>query len=236
MFSEFIRGFGILIGYFIICASCAFGLRRLFPIPAEVFRKTLHMIVLGSIFVWTYAFETWWISAISAGVLAVAIYPLLVLAERLPGFSKLLSERKKGEIKRSMVSMFGTFVILICICWGLLGKMYLVNASVCAWGLGDAAAALVGKRFGRHGIMGRLVEGRKSFEGTFSMFVASFVSVLVVLLASSPLAWYYCIPISLLTAVVSAVVELYTKGGMDTITCPLAAAAVLIPLIFLLGV
>ncbi len=236
MLLELLKGFGVLIVYFAFCASSALLLRRLFPIPSEVFRKTLHMIVLGSIFVWTYAFETWWISAIAAAILMVAIFPLLAYAERFPAFSELLTERKKGEIKHSMVIMFTTYIILICICWGLLGEKYLVIASVCAWGLGDAAAALIGKRFGKHGIKGPLVEGRKSLEGTLAMFVASFLSVMVVLLFTSPVVWYYCIPISLLTAAVSAVVELYTKGGMDTITCPLAAAFVLISLVHILGV
>jgi len=37
------------------------------------------------------------------------------------------------------------------------------------------------------------------------------------------------------TAAVCAVVELYTKAGMDTVTCPLAAAAVMIPLVGILG-
>ena len=37
------------------------------------------------------------------------------------------------------------------------------------------------------------------------------------------------------TAAVSAAVELYTPNGMDTITCPLAAMAVLLPLVALFG-
>jgi hypothetical protein len=39
--------------------------------------------------------------------------------------------------------------------------------------------------------------------------------------------------VSLLTAAVTAAVELYTKNGYDTVTCPIAAAAVLLPLLYL---
>ncbi|NMB95501.1 MAG: phosphatidate cytidylyltransferase, partial [Clostridiaceae bacterium] len=113
---------------------------------------------------------------------------------------------------------------------------YLVIASVLAWGLGDAAAALVGKRFGRHFIVGKLIEGRKSLEGTLAMFAVSFVSVIVVLIAYGAVKWYGYAPIAIITAAVCAVVELYTKNGMDTLTCPLAAAATMIPLVRLLGV
>ncbi|MDD3654840.1 MAG: hypothetical protein PHO01_11810 [Desulfotomaculaceae bacterium] len=164
------------------------------------------------------------------------VFPILAFAERIPGYAELLIERKRGEIKNSLVVVFIMFAVLICVCWGWQGEKYLVIASVFAWGLGDAAAALVGKRFGRHYIEGKLVEGRKSLEGTLAMFVVSFVSVLIVLLANGTVEWYGYVPIAAVTAAVCAVVELYTKGGMDTITCPFAAAAIMIPLVRLWGV
>jgi phytol kinase len=236
MLVEFIIGYGTLLGYFAICVVCALTLRRLVAVPAEVFRKTLHIIVLGSIFIFTYIFNTWWLSAMAAMVFVAMVFPILFFAEHIPGYSQLLTERKDGEIKHSLIVAFSMFTILICICWGWIGEKYLVIASVMAWGLGDAAAALVGKRFGRHYIVGRLVEGRKSLEGTLAMFVVSFVSVIVVLIAYGPVKWYSYVPIAVVTAAVCAVVELYTKNGMDTLTCPLAAAAIMIPLVRLWGV
>lgn len=233
MLPELTAGYALALGYFIACAAAALALRRFVAVPAEVFRKTLHLILLGSIFVWTYAFRTWWVSAAAAALFAATVYPMLAFAERFPGYSQLLTERRRGEIKRSLIAVFGMFAVLIAVLWGWLGEKYLVIASVLAWGLGDAAAALVGKRYGRHSIEGRLVEGRKSLEGTLAMFAVSFLTVMAVLIASRPLAWYAYAPISAVTAAVCAVVELYTKGGMDTLTCPFAAAAVLIPLILL---
>jgi len=233
---EFAVGFGTLLGYFAVCASGALLLRHYVTVPREVFRKTLHMILLGSVFVFAYAFRTWWVSAAAAVAFAVLVYPLLAVAERLPGYSELLTERKAGEIKRSLLVVFGMFTVLIAVCWGWLGERYLVIASVLAWGLGDAAAALVGKRFGRHFIEGRFVEGRKSLEGTLAMFAVSFAAVMVVLLVQGSVAWYGYVPVATATAAVAAVVELYTRNGMDTLTCPLAAAATLIPLVHLWGV
>lgn len=233
---EFLKGYGILLGYFAVCATGGLALRMLHAMPTEVFRKTLHIILLGSIFVWTYAFKTWWISAIATIVFIMMVYPILFFAERIPGYSKLLTERKHGEIKNSLVIVFSMFAVLICVCWGLLGEKYLVIASVFAWGVGDAAAALVGKRFGQHFIEGKLVEGRKSLEGTIAMFFVSFVSVLLILLANGSVVWYAYVPIAAVTAGICAVVELYTLGGMDTLTCPFAAAAILIPLVRLWGV
>jgi phytol kinase len=137
--------------------------------------------------------------------------------------------------KPQVLSVFGMLIVLAVICWGLLGEKYLVIASVLAWGLGDAAAALVGKRFGAHYIEGKRIEGRKTLEGTLAMFVVSFLSVLIVLLIKGAVVWYGYVPTAAITATVSAVVELFSRNGRDTWTCPFAAAAVLIPLIYLLG-
>ncbi len=233
MTGEFFTGFGILIAYFLVCIAGALALRRYVNVPTEEFRKTLHLILLCSLFAWVYAFQTWWVSALAAVVFVAVVFPALSLAERIPGYSQFLTERRRGELKRSMVAAFGMFTLLICVCWGLLGERWLVLACVFAWGFGDGAAALVGKRYGRHQLEGRLIEGRKSVEGTLAMFAVSFVTVLTILLANGTVAWYGSLPIAALTAAVSAVVELYTRKGMDTVTCPLAAAVVLLPLTYI---
>lgn len=233
---EFIVGTLILFGYFIICASTALLLRRFFAMPKEVFRKILHVILLMSVFIVVYAYSTWWISALAALSFILLVFPILMIGEHYLNFSKLLIERQEGEIKRSLVVAFSMFIILISICWGWLGEKYLIIVSVLAWGVGDAAAALIGKRFGKHVIEGKLVEGSKTQEGTLAMFITSFFTVLIALLIHGKLASYLYLPTALVIAAVVALVELYTKNGMDTITCPLAAAAILIFVFKLWGV
>lgn len=233
--THFIQGFGILCGYFFLCASIALILRRLIHIPSEVFRKLLHMILLCSLFVWIYAFQNWWNASLAALVFVAIVFPLLSWAEKLDAYSAVLTERKTGEIKRSLILVFSMFAVLNSICWGWLGQRWLVLACICAWGFGDAAAALIGKKYGKRYLEGKRIEGRKSVEGTLAMFVVSFLSVLTVLLIGSSIVWYAGILTALLTAAVSATVELFTRNGMDTITCPFAAAAVLLPLLRLWG-
>jgi dolichol kinase len=232
---DFFKGFGILCGYFLICASAALLLRRFFRIPSEVFRKLLHIILLCSLFVWIYAFQTWWISSLAALIFTAIVFPLLSLAERLDCYSELLTERRSGEIKHSLILVFSMFAVLNSICWGWLGERWLVLACLCAWGFGDAAAALIGKKYGRRYLEGKLIEGRKSVEGTLAMFTVSLISVFLVLLVNGNAAWYASMTIAVLTAAASAAVELFTRNGMDTVTCPFAAAAVLVPLVYLWG-
>lgn len=233
--NDIVRGFGVVIIYFVIAASFALLVRRFTRVNDEVFRKGLHCILLGSLLVWVLMFTTWWHAALTALIFAAAVYPILCLAERIKGFSEFITERNHGELKRSLLIVFFMFAVVICVCWGWLGDKLLVLASVYAWGFGDAAAALLGKRFGRHTLAGKHIEGHKSVEGSLAMFVVSFICVCTILLLRGGLPVYGYIVISMVTAAASATVELFSLNGTDTLTCPLAAMATMLPLVYWLG-
>ena len=236
MAKEFLIGFGILITYFLIFVSCLLILKKFVNMPSEYFRKSLHLVLLCSTFIFVYAFQTWWVSALAALLFIALAYPVLMLGEKIiKTYSILLTERKQGELKRSLITAFVMFTIVVAICWGWASDRLLVLACIFAWGFGDGAAALVGKQFGRNFLEGKLIEGRKSVEGTVAMFATSLVSVIAVLLIRGGLPWYGYIITSVLTAAACAFVELYTRNGHDTITCPLAATAVIIPCMMLWG-
>lgn len=224
-------GTGYSLCYYIICASAALGIRRMTRIPNEIFRKLLHCILLGSLLIYVFGFEIWWHAAASCVLLEAAVYPILRYFERFKGYSELVTERKSGELKNSLIVVFTMFAAVISVCWGWLGDKMLVLACIYAWGFGDAAAALIGKRFGKH----RFPNSKKSWEGTLSMFTVSFVSVAVILTCRGGMRWYGCGLTALIAAAVSAAVELYTPGGYDTITCPVAAMTVMLPLLHLFG-
>ena len=231
----YIKSLAILLGYFVAAAGTALGCRLAIRIPNEIFRKILHMILLGSLLVFVVVFETWWEAALTAVGFAVAVYPVLACFERVRGYSELTTERKKGELKSSLLMVFGMFALVVCVCGGWLGDRHLVIAVVYAWGVGDAGAALIGKRFGRHKIHLPFVDEKKSWEGSGTMFVLSFLSVLAVLLLRGGMGMIACVVTAAVTAFVSAAAELWSKGGTDTVICPLAAMAVLLPAVYLFG-
>ena len=104
-----------------------------------------------------------------------------------------------------------------------------------AWGPGDAAAAIVGRNFGKHKLSGRHIEGVKSVEGTIAMGVTSFVCTLATLLLISPLPVLTCVILSLIIAPMAALVELYTKHGLDTVTVPIAASLIFLVAMTIVG-
>lgn len=212
-----------------------FALRWLIKIPNELFRKLLHFILLGSYIPFAFAFETWWLSVLLTVILEILIYPILALAEHLPRFSSFVNERKGGEFKHSLLLAFSMLAVCNTVCWGLLGDKYLGIACMCAWGVGDAFAALIGKKFGKHKITWKYADQHKSLEGSAAMFVTSALAVAGVILIHNHLTLPAYIVIPAAGAATATVVEMVSKEGYDTVLCPAAAMAVMIPLMALFG-
>lgn len=227
---EFLIGFAILCAYFIVCATTALILRKTVHIPDEVFRKILHFILLSSLFIFVFAFKTWWISALTCGLIIILAYPVLFFFERFKSFSSVMTERKQGEIRLSLIVVFLTFAAVIGLCWGLFRDKVIVLAVIFAWGYGDAAAALIGSKFGK-----RKIYRKKTLEGTIAMAVTAFVTVFLILILHGIVPWYGTLVTSILVAAAVAVVELFTHDGFDTVTCPLTALVVMIPLLYAFG-
>lgn len=122
--NEFLIGTGILCLYFLIAAVIAIIFRKLLNIPDELFRKILHFILLSSLFILLYAFDTWWIAVITCIIFIIIVYPILMLFEHFKTYSKVVTERNKGELKISLILVFLMFAAVISICCGLLKISY----------------------------------------------------------------------------------------------------------------
>ncbi len=236
MIIEFLVGFGILIGYYLIAASLAALLHKTTKIPSEVSRKTLHLICTMSVFVFLNAFKNWYIAVLAAIAFILVVYPILSLFENFKMYKLFLSERKGGEVKRSMILAIGMIAILITIFWGWAGRdwKYIIIVAVMAWGFGDAAAALIGKSVGRNFIKAPLVDGKKTFEGTFSMLIVSFLAIYVTTLVYDVAPWHICMIIAFIAAPVSAIVELISHNGCDTLTVPISTGVLVFALVYII--
>lgn len=232
---EFLIGFAILILYFILFYRIALFLRRFYDSKSEKFRKLLHVGALFSICIFLFAFHIWWHAVIASIIISFLIFPILHFAERFVNFEKLLVQRKPNEVKWSMIHLFVSFGLVISISKGIFDSNALVIASIFTWGLGDAAAALIGKRFGKHKLNGKMIEGTKSVEGTVAMAITSFLICSAILLYSGLVRWYISIFAAIMAGIVASIVELYTRNGADTITVPLATLAVLSGILWAFG-
>ena len=233
--TEFLNGTIIFLIYLISLGTIILLIRKFTKIPDELFRKILHFILLGAYIPLLFGFQTWWKSIILVGSLLVLLLPVLLLAGKIPGFSSFVNERKKGEFTSSMVFALGIMLISISIGWGLFNDKYLVLASIYSWGIGDAFAALIGKRFGKHKITWKFVDNKKSYEGSIAMVITSMIAVFTVLIVRGGVNPLLCLLIAFSSALASTFVELCSKKGLDTITCPIVSMAIMIPLLLVFG-
>ena len=174
-----------------------------------------------------YESHNWLTASVCCLLFAAVVYPILHCAERWKGYADLFNQRRPGEVKKSLLLLFCTHATLIAACWGWLDKPYIAVTAILMWGIGDTAAALIGKHFGRHHVHLPLADSRKTWEGSAAMMVSAFAAGFISMLITSPLAWYICLAFAAVAAPVAAYVELISQGGNDTVTVPAATAFIL---------
>ena len=195
--------------------------------PRDVFRKLLHLIAFSSLVEMTVEAQSWQAAAISALLFAAVVYPLLCLVEKYEWYARLFVQKAPGEVKKSLILLFTMYAALTAVCWGLLNLRCVAMTAVLMWGVGDAAAALIGRRFGRHAATLPLADTHKTLEGTAAMAFFAFVSGMCGMFIAGGNTTAECVLFPLIAAPVAAYVELITKNGDDTVTVPVATAAVL---------
>ena len=116
MAAEFTLGLAILIAYYAVFVSLGLLIRALVPMHPELFRKILHLIMLFSLLILIYAFDTWWLAVLCALAFIALVFPILALLARIKGFSQAMVERKKHELCGSLILAFSMFAIMITVC------------------------------------------------------------------------------------------------------------------------
>ena len=196
-------------------------------LPSYVFRKLLHLVAFTSVMEVILVTETWYAAVITVLIFTAIVFPVLWVLEGCDWYGRLFVQKKKGEIKKSMVFLFVMTALVIAFAWGLLGKEYIALATTVMWGCGDAVAALVGIRYGKHKIKWRFADGKKTWEGSMAMLLTAFAAGFLCLLLASGQAWYWCMLYSAIAAPICALTELVSKDGSDTITVPFVTALAL---------
>ncbi len=223
-----------LLEFLVIAVITALFIFRVLHVDGELRRKTLHFIAFMITPVTVGKAEYWYAVAFVALAFAALVYPILCLCENMRFYNRLFQQRKTGEIKNSLLLLFGMEAALVTVFWGLLDSKVTVMSAIIAWGLGDAAAALIGKRFGKRKILWRIADNKKSYAGSGAMLLVDF-AVILTCLGLSGYGWDVCLLTALVTAAVASFTELVTKGGYDTVTVPAAAALSIWGMLQILG-
>ena len=125
-------------------------------------------------------------------------------------------------------------LVYYSITWTILAYLFFDHMIVIAIGIfamsyGDGFASLIGMKYGKHKY--NIVGDEKSFIGTFSMFLFTFITMLVAIvyykMVQSSGFEFSLISIGFLAlfAAVGAIVEGFTPKGLDNLTVPFVIAA-----------
>jgi len=201
---------GIYLGVLILIAET---LNRFSDQQGEVTRKIVH---IGSGQVVLLA---WWLkipawigvgAAIVAGGVAILSYFLPIL----PSLESV-GRRSLGTFfyAISMGLLIGYFFSRQQPEYAALGIL------IMAWG--DGLAALIGQNFGQHPY--QLWGIRKTWEGSLTMLVVSFVVTVLMLGIIQPIS-LSLMAIALIVAIWATFLETFSKFGIDNLTVPLGSA------------
>jgi phytol kinase len=197
-----------------IIVTLAEGLNRLFSVQEEITRKIVH-IGTGHVIL-----LAWWLdipASIGIGASIIASW-IALLSYVIPFLPSINSVGRKS---------LGTFFyavsmgVLIAWFWSLDRPEYAaIGILIMAWG--DGMAGLIGQYFGKHPY--QILGISKSWEGSLTMVVVSFlvtIAILLVVLGNLWQVWAIAIAVSL----VATVLEAFSKLGIDNFTVPIASAA-----------
>ncbi|ELR99682.1 diacylglycerol/polyprenol kinase family protein [Gloeocapsa sp. PCC 73106] len=201
--------------YLLVLVIVAEFIARFRDKDTEITRKIVH-IGAGNVilFAWWLQLPAW----IGVGAAIVAAF-IAIIAYFVPILPSINSVGRKS---------LGTFFyavsigVLIAWFWSINRPEYAVlGILIMTWG--DGLAAIVGQNFGTHPY--QIGEMTKSFEGSLTMFLVSFVISNLVL---GVLLWGEItgtiLLISLIIAISATLLEAFSQWGIDNLTVPLGSA------------
>ena len=188
---------------------------RISPRGSEYVRKVVH-IGTGNIILlaWWMRIPAW--AIVGAGIFFAGVTLLSYRFALLPSINNV--GRKS----------YGTFFYAVSI--AVLGGWFwtidrpefaVLGILVMTWG--DGMAGLIGKQFGRHSY--EIWGMKKSWEGSVTMAVVSTVVCALVLSTTVSISGFVLI-LSLFVGIVAALLEAFSKFGLDNLTVPIASAAI----------
>lgn len=232
--------FGILVGYYLAFAIPIAVISSLLSEPKrEPIRKSYHIFASLSILIILLFFSTWYSALLSIVSILILAFFLIIILEKFkaPPITAVKRSSRRSEIPTQIIFILIVLSVLIILFWGISGEGYrfIIAVGVMSWGFGDATSALVGKKYGRNRLHHFWFDGKKTLEGTLAGALAGTAGALIALLIFSPLPLIGKLILSAFAGSISALVEAFSRRGIDTLTVPLSVSILSAPLFFLLN-
>ncbi|XWK85853.1 MAG: diacylglycerol/polyprenol kinase family protein [Phormidium sp.] len=189
-------------------------LHRYTTTDPEKIRKVVH-IGTGQVIL-----LAWWLEipawvGITASILASTITLLSYKFPILPGINSV-GRKSLGTFFYAL-----SIGILVAWFWQIQQPQYAaIGILVMTWG--DGLAALIGQKYGKHPY--KIGGIQKSWEGSLTMALVSFLVTSLILLAVQGNIWQTYV-VSIAVALFATALETFSKLGVDNLTVPVGSAA-----------
>ena len=205
---------GVAIVYIYVSILLLLTEKILYKYPA-INRKILH-IMTGNIAFILPIFQTREIMAF------VAAGPFILFTFLMSSYTPIKSI--KG---RTSAAGHGMGLVYYAITWTILAyiffdNMVVIAIAILAMSYGDGFASLIGVKHGR--LKYKIFDDEKSFEGSFTMLIFSFIMMIIALLFYNIEINFYILIYLLIIAIILTIVEGITPKGLDNLSVPFIAA------------
>lgn len=196
------------------------AVQRRFAPPAEMIRKSLHVIMGLVCLSFPFVFsETW-----PVVVLSIATACFLASLQFVKGHGLTWCDVLDATRRRSAGQI--CFPLGVGIVFALSqGNALLYCIPVLALTLADALSAIIGIRYGRHEFT--TVDGHKTHEGSYAFFLAAFLGSFIPLMCFASLPLVNVVLIGLILGVLGTLFEAVAWRGLDNLFVPLGTYVVL---------
>lgn len=204
--------YGILVSivFVLLVIGAATVLSKHNKLSAEGSRKFIHIGV-----------SNWWIVAMlfyTNPYYAAVVPAIFVVVNYISYKQQLFKAMERDGSKQDLGTVYYaiSLLILALLTFRDSSQAYIGALGILIMGYGDGFAALVGEKLGKHKLV-----GKKSIEGTITMFVISFLVSLAILGIFNGNQMFLD---AFILAIVAAGLEAVTPLGLDNLTVPILTA------------
>ena len=222
---EILRNISVMLlcyAYVLFVIFISSRMDRLCHISVKASRKFLHAMIGNLPFIIPFFTSNIYPILVAAPFVLVTLFasrysPFPRVRSRLSGLADLTEEGHAFGLVFYAIS----YTVLALF---FASKPYIIAAGILPMAYGDAAASIVGERYGRTKYK---ITTKKSVEGSAAMFVVSFLSLSIGLILYSA---FYSFTVFdrfvgvLLTALMATLIEGLSPLGFDNLTVPVISA------------
>lgn len=207
---QIIMGIILSFSFVILLLTISTLLSKKSILSKEGTRKFIHIGVSNWWIIAMIFFDGWLFASIAPAVFILLNY----LSYRFTVIKAM--ERGAGRGDLGTVYFPISLLVLVLFTFSSLSHPYVGAIGILVMGYGDGLAAVIGKRFGK--LTYHIAGNEKSYLGSLTMFVVSFIVTTIILSAYAPT--HLVIP-SLVIASAATFIEAFSPFGLDNLTVPI---------------